>query len=160
MQPAAKRCRLGTADGQPVGNDVAESVLRCWAQLGKNGKPQPHEHTVLAGAGCWGRHAGVFRAFITADAALPPAAGIAITVPQCSSPVTVAIGTGTKCLGASKLCDQGTALGDSHAEVIARRALQAWLYSQLHLACGAALDALLAVLHAAASPQHRMDVQR
>ena len=29
-----------------------------------------------------------------------------------------------------------------------------------HLACGAALDALLAVLHAAASPQHRMDVQR
>jgi tRNA-specific adenosine deaminase 1 len=111
-EPARKRMRGGDgADGEPAAlhSSVADCMLHTWAQLSKNGKPQPHESTVLA--------------------------GIAITTAEApSTPLAVALGTGTKCLGASKLCDQGTVINDSHAEVIARRALQAWVYEQLHLA--------------------------
>jgi hypothetical protein len=46
----------------------------------------------------------------------------------------VAIGTGTKCLGASKRSAACDVINDSHAEVVTRRAFVAWLYQQLHLA--------------------------
>jgi tRNA-specific adenosine deaminase 1 len=46
----------------------------------------------------------------------------------------VAIGTGTKCLGASKRSAACDVINDSHAEVVARRAFVAWLYQQLQLA--------------------------
>lgn len=37
------------AAGAPDSQAVAEAVLAQWAALPKTGKPQPHEHTVLAG---------------------------------------------------------------------------------------------------------------
>jgi tRNA-specific adenosine deaminase 1 len=46
----------------------------------------------------------------------------------------VAIGTGTKCLGASKRSAACDVINDSHAEVITRRAFVAWVYQQLQLA--------------------------
>lgn len=43
----------------------------------------------------------------------------------------VAIGTGTKCLLGDKLSLEGAVIHDSHAEIVARRSLIRWLYSQL-----------------------------
>jgi double-stranded RNA-specific adenosine deaminase len=46
----------------------------------------------------------------------------------------VAIGSGTKYLGGDKLSYDGLVVHDSHAEVVARRSLICWLYSQLEQA--------------------------
>lgn len=43
----------------------------------------------------------------------------------------VAIGTGTSCIGGADLSENGFAVNDCHAEVIARRAFVAYLYSEL-----------------------------
>ena len=45
----------------------------------------------------------------------------------------VALGTGTKCINGEYLSDSGLAINDCHAEVIARRALVRFLFSQLDL---------------------------
>nr|XP_004659551.2 tRNA-specific adenosine deaminase 1 isoform X2 [Jaculus jaculus] len=46
----------------------------------------------------------------------------------------VSMGTGTKCIGQSKMRKSGDVLNDSHAETIARRSFQRYLLSQLHAA--------------------------
>ena len=89
---------------------VASAVLRRYASLPKNGKPQPGEYTLLAG-------------FAVTDDAVPDA-----------PPRVVALGTGTKCLPASSRCPRGEALSDSHAEVIARRAFVRFLYDEFERA--------------------------
>ncbi|XP_018116082.1 tRNA-specific adenosine deaminase 1 isoform X2 [Xenopus laevis] len=46
----------------------------------------------------------------------------------------VAMGTGTKCIGQSKLRKTGDVIQDSHAEIIAKRSFQRYLLQQLSLA--------------------------
>ncbi|KAG8233017.1 hypothetical protein J437_LFUL013686 [Ladona fulva] len=45
--------------------------------------------------------------------------------------VVLCLGTGTKCVGGGHLSESGTALNDTHAEVVARRCLLDFFYSQL-----------------------------
>lgn len=45
----------------------------------------------------------------------------------------ICVSTGTKCINGEYLSAQGTSLNDCHAEVIARRSLIRFLYSQLQL---------------------------
>lgn len=45
----------------------------------------------------------------------------------------IAISTGTKCLSGEYISEQGLAVHDCHAEVIARRAFLRFLYAQLEL---------------------------
>ena len=47
----------------------------------------------------------------------------------------VAIGTGSKCMGKSRLVGDGSLINDSHAEVIARRSLTRWIMQQIVLLC-------------------------
>ncbi|KAG2499427.1 hypothetical protein HYH03_002374 [Edaphochlamys debaryana] len=102
-----------------LGPAVGDAVLNAFAALPKTGKPQPNEHTVLAGF---------------ALARLEPGAAD----PSAPSPLlVVSLGTGTKCLGASKRTAQGGVLHDSHAEAVARRALLAWAYGEAELALAA-----------------------
>ncbi|CAN2389367.1 tRNA-specific adenosine deaminase activity [Pristimantis euphronides] len=55
----------------------------------------------------------------------------------------VAIGTGTKCIGQSKLRKTGDILQDSHAEIIAKRSFQRYLLHQLSLALSRSQDCVL-----------------
>ena len=104
---------------------VAEAVMAQFAALPKTGKPQPHEHTVLAGMALSLPAAG-------ASIGWPDGGGSSVAPrawPQQELAV-VAIGTGTKCLGAFKRLPGGGAVNDCHAEVLCRRALLRWLYGE------------------------------
>lgn len=93
------------AGAASMGDAVAAAVLAQFAALPKTGKPQPHEHTVLA--------------------------GIALLLPAAEHDGQPPAGTGTKCLGASRRLPGGAALNDCHAEVLCRRALLRWLYAEV-----------------------------
>ena len=103
----------------------AAAALRAYSALPRSGKPSSSgEWTHLAAflvteGGEWGGGPDGW-------AAPPP------------PPLCVALATGTKCLGASQRSARGEVLHDCHAEVLARRAFQAWLYAQLHLAASPA----------------------
>lgn len=102
-----------------------EIAQLCYAhysvKLPKQGKPEPNrEWTLLA-------------AVVKIQSPAGQACGTTDKEVQVTKEV-VSMGTGTKCIGRSKMRKSGDILNDSHAEIIARRSFQRYLLHQLHLA--------------------------
>ena len=96
-----------------ISNKIASAALSAYASLPKTGKPQLHEHTVLAAIAL----------------TLPPHAANCL---GSAGPIIVSMATGTKCLPGSKRAIDGSALNDCHAEVLARRGFIRWMYDEIH----------------------------
>lgn len=119
-----------------MGDAVALAVLAQFASLPRTGKPQAHEHTVLAGIavglpppGAGGSGAG---------GSASGGGGGGPTQRKQQALTVVALATGTKCLGASRRLPGGLVLNDCHAEVLARRALLLWLHGEMRAEVAAA----------------------
>lgn len=82
---------------------IAQISLEHFNSLPKSGKPNSEQWTVLS---C-----------------------IVLEQNNCFS--VVALGTGSKCIGRSKMSASGDILNDSHAEVVCRRSFLRFLYSQM-----------------------------
>lgn len=85
-------------------DNIAQVCLEHFKALPKSGKPNSSEWTILS----------------------------CIVLELNSSFSVVALGTGSKCIGQSKMSALGDILNDSHAEVICRRSFLRFLYSQMH----------------------------
>uniref|UniRef100_H2Z8X8 A to I editase domain-containing protein n=1 Tax=Ciona savignyi TaxID=51511 RepID=H2Z8X8_CIOSA len=58
-------------------------------------------------------------------------AGIVMTHTDVSEGTVISVATGTKCVGGEYISNQGAALFDCHAEIVAKRGLRKYLYDQL-----------------------------
>nr|CAD7578325.1 unnamed protein product [Timema californicum] len=94
----------------------ADRVANCcyakYASLPKTGKPSSREWTPLAGVVKVEHHDESFEDALSVE--------------------VVALGTGSKCLGRTKLSPRGDVVNDSHAEVMARRGFLRYLYREIH----------------------------
>ncbi|XP_047984175.1 tRNA-specific adenosine deaminase 1 [Leguminivora glycinivorella] len=99
---------MGGLDIKHVVDEVAESCLKLYNELPKTGKPVEVEWTVLS-------------CIIQYDS-------------RTEEFEVVSLGTGSKCIGASKMSPSGDILNDSHAEVIARRGFLTYLYENIEQA--------------------------
>lgn len=91
-----------------LSSKIAQLSLNHFNTLPKSGKPTTQEWTVLS-------------TIIQEHTNLDSESILSV----------VALGTGSKCIGATKMCPDGTILNDSHAEVICRRAFIRYLYNEL-----------------------------
>ena len=145
----------GSSAGPADALAALATALTAYAALNKAGKPQPHEHTVLAGwvVERWVGGGGGVSEGGAGDA--PATATLAAGRPASSTPPSphhfsvVALATGLKCLPAEHRCPGGRVVNDCHAEVLARRALQAWLYGEVE---GGVVKAAAAAAMKAAAP--------
>uniref|UniRef100_A0A8C9DKZ2 tRNA-specific adenosine deaminase 1 n=1 Tax=Prolemur simus TaxID=1328070 RepID=A0A8C9DKZ2_PROSS len=103
-------------------NEIAQLCYEHYGiRLPKQGKPEPNrEWTLLA-------------AVVKIQSPVVQACNTPDKPVQVTKEV-VSMGTGTKCIGQSKMRKSGDILNDSHAEVIARRSFQRYLLHQLQLA--------------------------
>ncbi|XP_024834348.1 tRNA-specific adenosine deaminase 1 isoform X4 [Bos taurus] len=113
---------------------TADEIARlCYEHYGsklpKQGKPEPNRE--------WTLLAAVVKIQPTADQACDHSDGRVQVTKE-----VVSMGTGTKCIGQSKMRKSGDILNDSHAEVIARRSFQRYLLHQLHLAAALKEDSI------------------
>lgn len=86
-------------------DQISEICLNFYNELPKTGKPVEKEWTVLSCIVQYDRLTNKIE--------------------------VVSLGTGSKCIGASKMCPAGGVLNDSHAEVFARRGFLLYLYDNI-----------------------------
>ena len=96
-----------------MGEAAAGAALAAWRALPRTGKPNPGEGAVLA-------------AFAVSAPPPPGGAGAGAGAGPLRA---VALGTGNKCLGGSLRARE--LVSDSHAEVVARRALLRWVLGEI-----------------------------
>ncbi|CAK1546143.1 unnamed protein product [Leptosia nina] len=92
---------------QAMIDQIVKECLQSFQSLPKTGKPLNCEWTVLTCIIQRNTESGKYR--------------------------VVSIGTGSKCIGATKMCPAGYILNDSHAEVMARRGFLLYLYQNIEL---------------------------
>lgn len=82
---------------------ITQTCLEHFVLLPKSGKPNTKEWTILS----------------------------CIVLEQMDCFSVVALGTGSKCIGQSKMASSGEILNDSHAEIICRRSFLRFLYTEM-----------------------------
>lgn len=92
---------------------LLESLLNVFQDLGKRGKPLPHEHTTLAGI------------------AVQFNSGYIYDKQWVGKSIFLAVATGTKCISAAARNPDGFALHDCHGEILARRIVVRWLIDEI-----------------------------
>lgn len=86
-------------------DEIVQSCLKVYHNLPKTGKPEKVEWTVLS---CVVQYNSKY-----------------------NEHKVISLGTGSKCIGATKMSSKGNTLNDSHAEIFARRGFLLYLYENI-----------------------------